>query len=97
METTIVACILTGLTCLFLGYSFGVVSAIAGRLFFQHNFVQFCRENMMQAEENLNRQILAVQNQANTMVATAHAQAADIYKRAADAVVKDKKSFGEIN
>lgn len=83
METLLIACTLTGLTCLTLGTVGGFVLGMAGRIFFRHNFKEFVQENMAQGQEQLNNQIQKANNQVQGMIAQANAQAAEIYKAAA--------------
>ncbi len=88
METTLIACVLTGLTCLTLGTTFGFVLGMVSRLFFRMGFTMFIRENMKNAENNINNQIQLAQNQANGLIAGAHQQVAEIYKDAATQALK---------
>jgi hypothetical protein len=88
MENIIVACVLTGLTCLLLGTVFGFVLGAAGRLFFQTGFTEFVREEREKAEADLVQQLQTAQTHANGLVAGAHQQATEIYKAAAAQALK---------
>lgn len=88
MDPIIVYTLLSGLTCLVLGTTFGFVLGVASRLFFRYGIKEFMCNEQVAAEENIGRQAQAAANHAQAMVAGAHAQAAEIYKAAAAEALK---------
>ncbi len=84
ITTLIVLAATIGFLSLVTGFTGGFLYGTLNRVFFRHRFREWVDGEMIQMQEYLQTGLGKAQEQAQQMVATAHAQTQTIYKAAAE-------------